>query len=43
MVALEALNICEALGITGRIPKDVFAKACKTGSYPQRLADSYPK
>ena len=43
VVALEVLNIAEALGVTGKIPRQVFDKACETGSYPRRLADSYPK
>ena len=32
MVALEVLNIAEARGVTGKIPKAVYDKACKTGS-----------
>ena len=43
MVALEALNIARALGVTGKIPKPVYDRACKTGSYPKRLAGAYAK
>ena len=42
MVALEGLNIAAALGLTEQIPKAVYARACKTGSYPGRLAEDYP-
>lgn len=43
MVALEVLNIVEALGVTSKIPRAVYDKACKTGKYPKRMAGSYPK
>ena len=43
MVALETLNIVAALGLTDKIPKAVYARACKTGSYPGRLAEDYPE
>lgn len=43
MVALEALNVVAALGMTGDIPRDVFDHATKTGSYPKRMAEDYPK
>ena len=42
MVALETLNIVTALGLTDKIPKVVYARACKTGSYPGRMAADYP-
>ncbi len=42
MVALETLNIVAALGLTDKIPRAVYARACKTGSYPGRLAEDYP-
>lgn len=43
MVALEAMNVAAALGITGDIPKDVFDQAAKLGSYPKRMAEDYPR
>ncbi|MGB0579858.1 MAG: sulfatase-like hydrolase/transferase [Limisphaerales bacterium] len=43
MVALDALNVVAALGMTGDIPREVFDRATKTGSYPQRMAEDYPK
>lgn len=43
VVALEVLNIAAALGVTGEIPRDVFDKACQTGVYARRMADSYPQ
>ena len=43
MVALETLNIARALGVTGKIPKVVYDRACRTGKYPQRMAAEYPK
>ena len=42
MVALEALNVVVALGLTEQIPKAVYARACKTGSYPGRMAEHHP-
>ena len=42
MVALEALNIVAALGLTDEIPTSIYARACKTGSYPGRMAEDYP-
>lgn len=38
VVALEALNITQALGVMDDVPKDVWAKACKAGGYSQRMA-----
>ena len=42
MVALEAMNISVALGVIGDIPKSVFDKAAKLGSYPKRMTEDYP-
>ena len=42
MVALEAMNIVAALGITGEIPKAVFDQAARLGGYPKRMAADYP-
>lgn len=43
MVALEAMNVVAALGMTGEIPREVYAQASKTGGYPKRMADDYPR
>ncbi len=43
MVALAALNVTLTRGVAKSIPKAVFDRACQTGSYPKRLAGSYPK
>lgn len=37
VVALEALNIAQALGVMNEVPRDTWARACKAGSYPQRM------
>jgi HEAT repeat protein len=43
MVALFALNVTAALGLTADIPQAVYKKACATGSYPKRMAaEDYP-
>lgn len=42
MVALEALNLVMSLELAQEIPKSVFDKATKTGSYPERMAEDYP-
>jgi HEAT repeat protein len=42
MVALEALNVVAAIGLTDQIPRTLYDRACKIGSYPGRLADDYP-
>lgn len=39
VVSLEALNAAEALGVMSDIPKDTWKKACKAGSYTQRMVD----
>ncbi len=38
VVALETLNITQALGVMKDVPQDVWATACKAGSYPGRMA-----
>jgi hypothetical protein len=38
IVALEALNVTQSLGIMNDVPKDVWAKACSVGSYTKRMA-----
>ncbi len=43
VVALEALMIAKALGVTREVPREVYDRACKTGKYPKRLAGEYPK
>ncbi len=42
MVALLALNVTAALGLTGDIPAGIYEKACATGSYPKRMLEDYP-
>ena len=42
MVALDALNIVNALDLTTEISKQVYERACNTGSYPKRLLEDYP-
>lgn len=37
VVALEALNAAQALGVMQDVPADVWATACKAGSYPKRM------
>lgn len=39
VVALEALNIAQALGVMGNVPPEIWAKACKAGGYSQRMAN----
>ena len=43
MVALDALNIVAALGLTSEISKETYVRACNTGSYPKRMLEDYPK
>ena len=38
VVALEALNATQALGVMKKVPKDVWDKASKVGGYSQRMA-----
>ena len=38
VVALEALNITQALGVMKNVPPDVWAKACKAGGYSKRMS-----
>lgn len=42
MVALDALNIVAALGLTNKVPKETYVRACNTGSYPKRMLEDYP-
>ena len=37
VLALEALNITQALGVMNDVPTDVWAKACKAGAYSKRM------
>ena len=37
VVALEALNVTQALGVMNDVPEDVWAKACKAGGYSKRM------
>ena len=37
VVALEALNITQAVGVMKDVPADVWAKACKAGGYSKRM------
>jgi arylsulfatase A-like enzyme len=37
VVSLEALNITQALGVMNDVPEEVWAKACKTGGYSERM------
>lgn len=39
VVALEAMNITQALGVMNDVPKDVWAKASRVGEYSQRMAN----
>jgi hypothetical protein len=39
VVSLEALNITQALGVMNDVPAEVWAKACKAGSYSKRMAE----
>ncbi|MEM1227337.1 MAG: sulfatase-like hydrolase/transferase [Planctomycetota bacterium] len=38
VVALDALNAAEALGVMNEIPAKLWSKACKVGSYTQRMS-----
>ncbi len=42
MVALEALNMIDALEMKGDVPEEIYRKATGTGSYPKRMLDTYP-
>ena len=37
VVVLEALNVTQALGVMNEVPADVWAQACKVGSYSKRM------
>lgn len=37
VVSLDALNITQALGVMNDVPADVWARACKAGSYSKRM------
>ena len=39
VVSLEALNITQALGVMKDVPREVWAKACRVGGYPKRMAN----
>ena len=43
MVALQALNMVQALKMAEEIPRDIYARACKTGNYPGRMIEDYPE
>ncbi len=38
ITALEALNVCQALGIMDQVPAEAWARACETGSYTKGMA-----
>ena len=42
MVAMEALNVIAALDMTAQIPKDIYLRACETGSKVARMKEDYP-
>lgn len=37
VVALEALNITQALGVMKDVPEEIWARACRTGNYAKRM------
>jgi arylsulfatase A-like enzyme len=37
VVALEALNVTQALGVMNKVPRDVWIKASQAGSYSKRM------
>ena len=39
VVSLEALNVTQALGVMKDVPAEVWGKACKAGSYSQRMSE----
>ena len=39
VVSLEALNITQALGVMNDVPENIWAAACKAGSYSKRMAN----
>ena len=43
VVALEALNIAAALGLTSEIPKAVYDRACGISNYTKRMLEDYPR
>ena len=38
ITALEALNVCQALGVMGQVPAETWARACTTGNYTKGMA-----